>query len=201
MLAMPDREFPAPFDAYRRRHTFCRLGFARMDPICRNSCFFSKHFHARRRSEWRSAGAGAASPYILDCPAALRHACFPPVTFCRLQASWILLDFHSLDSYTWRVLRRGAVMPARKSFHFLKSSPSNLRSSQGKIPAAEAEFRVEEPRRAYTETTRTLNVYEKTGSYRFLRVFRRPAGRLQTLKTKGLHRSFIGYINDRKKGC
>jgi hypothetical protein len=92
-------------------------------------------------------------------------------------------------------------MPARKSLHFSKSTPSNLRSRQGKIPVAGVKSWVEEPRRARTKTPRTLNVYENTGSYRFSRVFRRPAERRWTLKIKGLHRSFIAYINDRKKGC
>ena len=49
--------------------------------------------------------------------------------------------------------------------------------------------------------TRTLNVYENTGCYRFFGVFRRPAGRLRTLKIKGWHRFIIGYRNDKKKGC
>jgi hypothetical protein len=123
------------------------------------------------------------------------------VTFCRLQCGWILLDIHSLDSYTSEVLRRGAVMPVRKSLHCSKSSPSNLRSPQGKIPVAATKSRVEEPPRARTKAARTLNVYEITGSYRFFRVFRWPTERLRTLKTKGLHRCHVGYKNDEKKGC
>jgi hypothetical protein len=110
------------------------------------------------------------------------------VTFCRLHTSWIVLDFHSLDRYTWEMLRRGAVMPARKSLHSSKSTPCNRRSRQGKIPAAAMKSRVEEPLRARTMTPRTLNVYENKVSYRFFRVFRWPAGRLRTLKIKGLHR-------------
>jgi hypothetical protein len=92
-------------------------------------------------------------------------------------------------------------MPARKSPHLSKSSPCNLRSPQGKIPAAAVNSRVEENQRARTKTPQTLNVYENTGSYRFFRVFRRPARRLRTLITKGLARLFIGYRNDKKKGC
>jgi hypothetical protein len=92
-------------------------------------------------------------------------------------------------------------MPARKSLRFSKSSSSNLRNRQGKIPAAAVESRVKEPRRAAAKTLRTLNVYENTGSYRFLRVFRRRAGKVRTLRTKGLHRLFIAYRNDKKKGC
>jgi hypothetical protein len=92
-------------------------------------------------------------------------------------------------------------MPARKSLHFSKSSPSNLRSSQGKIPSAAMKSRVEEPRRTRSETPRTLNVYENTGSYRFFKGFQRSTEWPRTLKTKGLHRSFIGYRNDEKKGC
>jgi hypothetical protein len=92
-------------------------------------------------------------------------------------------------------------MPARKSLHGSKSSPCNLRSRQGKIPAAAVKSRGEEPPRVRTKTPRTLNVYENTGSYRFFRVFLRPTETLRTLIIKGLHRSFIGYRNDEKKGC
>ena len=92
-------------------------------------------------------------------------------------------------------------MPARKSLHFSKSSPCNLRSPQGIIPAAAMKSEVEEPRRNRVGTSRTLNVYENTGSYRFFRVFLRPTETLRTLIIKGLHRSFIGYRNDEKKGC
>jgi hypothetical protein len=90
-------------------------------------------------------------------------------------------------------------MPVRMSLPFSKSSPSDLRTPQGKIPAAATKSRVEGRRRARARTSRTLNVYENTGSYRFFRAFRWPAPRLWILKIEGLLRSCIGYRNDRKK--
>jgi hypothetical protein len=92
-------------------------------------------------------------------------------------------------------------MPARKSPLFSKSNPANLRSQQGKIPAVEMMTPGEENRRARAETPRTLNVYEKTGSYRFLRDFQWSARRPRTLKMQDLSQSCIAYRNDKKKGC
>jgi hypothetical protein len=57
-------------------------------------------------------------------------------------------------------------MPARKSLRFSKSSPSNLPSPQGKIPAAATKSVVEERRRAHAKTPRTLNVIERKGENR-----------------------------------
>jgi hypothetical protein len=92
-------------------------------------------------------------------------------------------------------------MPARKYLYFSKSSPSYLRSPQAKIPTAAAKSRVEERQRDPAGTQRTLNVYENTGSYRFFRAILWLTRRLPTLKIKGLPRTFIGYRNDKKKGC
>jgi hypothetical protein len=77
-------------------------------------------------------------------------------------------------------------MPVRKSLPFSKSSLSDLRSPEGKIPAAATKSGVEEHRQARTRPPRTLNVYEDTGSYRFFRAFRWSAQRLLALKIKGL---------------
>jgi ribosomal protein L32 len=63
-------------------------------------------------------------------------------------------------------------MPVRKSLPFSKSTPSDLRRPQGKTPAAGTKSRVEERRQARARTLRTLNVYEKTGTYRLSRAFR-----------------------------
>jgi hypothetical protein len=96
------------------------------------------------------------------------------------------------------MLQRGAVMPARKFFHFSKPSPCILRSPQGKIPAAAVKSRVEEPRRARTKTPRTLNVYENTGSYWFFQEFSAVGGKAQDIENKGVA-SILHRLQKRRK--